>query len=70
MINITLNAKKETLERNMSMSDFLKFKKIRPEVVTVELNDNIIDRKKLATTRIKEGDRLEFVYFMGGGSRS
>jgi cysteine synthase A len=35
--------------------------------VTVELNERIIERKDYGTTLLKEGDRLEFVYYMGGG---
>jgi thiamine biosynthesis protein ThiS len=67
MINITLNGKKEVLDKEINILDFLKIKNIRPEVVTVELNDNIIDRKNFENIIIKDGDRLEFVYFMGGG---
>ncbi len=67
MINITLNGKKSALEKSMSISELLKLKKIRPEVVTIELNDNIINKKNFKATPIKEDDRIEFVYFMGGG---
>ena len=67
MINVILNGKKSALEKTMSISELLKLKKIKPEVVTIELNDSIIDKKKFKATSIKEGDRIEFVYFMGGG---
>lgn len=70
MIKITLNGKSESLDKEMNVSEFLKLKRVRPEVVTVELNDNILDRKKFTSSMIKEGDRLEFVYFMGGGKNS
>jgi len=36
-------------------------------VVTVELNEKIIDRKDYQISIVKEGDKLELVYFMGGG---
>lgn len=67
MIKVTLNGKAETLEKSVSLADLLRAKKIRPEVVTVELNDQIIERDKYPKTVIKENDRLEFVYYMGGG---
>ena len=67
-IVIYLNGKKEEFEGNISISKLLGAKKIRPEVVTVELNDKIIERDKYQLTLLKGDDRLEFVYYMGGGA--
>lgn len=39
------------------------------EYVTVTINDEFIDREKFSSTIIKEGDVVEFLYFMGGGAR-
>lgn len=36
--------------------------------VTVELNAEILDRSAYETTAVKEGDVIEFLYFMGGGN--
>ncbi|MDO4168615.1 MAG: sulfur carrier protein ThiS [Lachnospiraceae bacterium] len=38
-----------------------------PEYVTVSINDDFIDRADFATRVLKEGDNVEFLYFMGGG---
>lgn len=35
--------------------------------VTVELNGEILDRPVFVTTPVREGDVIEFLYFMGGG---
>lgn len=67
MVDITINGKKEILDKNINIAELLKRKNIRPEVVTVELNDNIVEREDYPTAILKSGDRLEFVYFMGGG---
>lgn len=67
---IYLNGKKENVEENMNISKLLEVKKIRPEIVTVELNDKIIEKDKYQDTSIKSDDRLEFVYYMGGGQVS
>lgn len=67
-IIIYLNGKKEELQEEMTVSEFLKLKGVRPEVVTVELNENIIERAKYQDAVIKPNDKLEFVYYMGGGS--
>ena len=69
MIQITLNGKKEELAREMPVLDLLKQKNIRPEVVTVEHNEWILSREEFPKTLIKDGDRLELVFFMGGGTR-
>ena len=50
-----------------SVLDLLKTKKIEPQMVAVEVNDSMIEREGLATTELKEGDRLEFLFYMGGG---
>lgn len=65
---IYLNGKKEDIQDDMNVSGLLYLKKIRPEVVTVELNERIIERNKYGQTALKAGDKLEFVYYMGGGS--
>lgn len=66
-ITIYLNGKKEEIEDNMNISGLLDIKKIRPEVVTVELNERIIEKSKFRDTLLGPDDRLEFVYYMGGG---
>lgn len=35
--------------------------------VTVEVNDEVIDRKDFSVKTVKDGDRVEFLYYMGGG---
>lgn len=66
-IDIYLNGKKEEIEEGMTLRKLLEIKNIRPEVVTIELNDQIIKRNKYSKTILNPNDRLEFVYYMGGG---
>ena len=70
LTKILLNGKEEVLENEMSITELLKKKNIRPEVVTVELNEKIVSHQDYQSTHLKEGDALEFVFFMGGGSTS
>ena len=43
-------------------------RKVRmPDMVSVELNDTILQKTEFATTPLKDGDRVELLYFMGGG---
>lgn len=66
-IKVTINGKEEAIEDNMSIARLLEARKVRPEVVTVELNDEIIHREKYDSVKIKQNDKLEFLYYMGGG---
>ena len=38
-----------------------------PEYVTVTINDEFIERDNFDSTVLKDGDAVEFLYFMGGG---
>lgn len=41
---------------------------MKADRVAVELNRDIVPRDRWAQTRLSEGDRLEVVHFVGGGS--
>lgn len=66
---VKINGKKEEVQET-TLSDLLKAKNIEPRMVTVELNSKMVDRSSLNQTRIHEGDEIEFLYFMGGGSET
>ena len=40
-----------------------------PQYVTVTINDEFIESGAFDSTVVKEGDEIEFLYFMGGGAR-
>ena len=67
MIHITLNGKPQEFQSGTTVSDLLLKWKVRPELVTVEINENILQKLDYETTAIKQGDRVEFVFYMGGG---
>jgi sulfur carrier protein len=66
-MQLTINGKPETLEVS-TVLDVLKTKDIDPQLVAVELNTQMVDQEQLETTSIKDGDKLEFLFFMGGGA--
>ena len=66
-LTVVINGKKENIKDGTSISGLLADKNIRPEVVTVELNEVILERPKYSGTFLKHNDRIEFVYYMGGG---
>jgi sulfur carrier protein len=65
-MQVNINGKIEEFQGG-SVLDLLKAKKIEPQMVAVEINDSMLDREHLGATQLKEGDRLEFLFYMGGG---
>ncbi|MFH1542646.1 MAG: cysteine synthase A [bacterium] len=66
-INIKLNGKFEEVKDVVTVGELLQEKKIRYEVVTVEVNEKILERTAFDSTKLKANDQVEFVYYMGGG---
>jgi sulfur carrier protein len=65
-MQLTINGKPEELEGSTVM-EILKTKDIDPHMVAVELNTKIVERDQLEATPVKDGDKLEFLFYMGGG---
>ena len=65
-MQVKINGKAEEISEG-TVLDLLQAKKIEPQMVAVEVNDIIIDREHLASTRLNDGDRVEFLFYMGGG---
>jgi sulfur carrier protein len=66
-MQVKINGKSEEFPGG-SVLDLLKTKKIEPQMVAVEVNDTMVDREHLGSTPLKEGDQLEFLFYMGGGT--
>jgi len=66
-MQLTINGKVENLDVSTVM-DVLKAKDIDPQLVAVEVNTQMIDQENLGTTSLKEADKIEFLFFMGGGT--
>ena len=47
--------------------NFLKDIKIPLKKVAIELNQKILDKKKLSKIQLKKDDKIEIVHFIGGG---
>lgn len=65
-MRVTINGKPEDLQAQ-TVLDVLQAKSIDPHMVAVELNAQTIDREQLGATSVKDGDKLEFLFYMGGG---
>ena len=66
-IKIKINGKLSTINENLSLLNFLKKLEIPLKKVAIELNQEIIDKKKLNNIKLKKNDKIEIVHFIGGG---
>ena len=66
-IKIKLNGKLKKIEENFKLLSLLNNLNIPIKKVAIELNHEILDKKKLNKIRIKNNDQIEIVHFIGGG---
>jgi len=65
-MQVKINGKMEEITET-NLLGLLQLKDIEPRMVSVELNAVMLDRALLSQTTLKDGDEVEFLYFMGGG---
>lgn len=69
-MNIQINGEQVEIDAQLTVTQLLADRKVKmPDMVSVELNGEILSRDTFDATAIQEGDQIEFLYFMGGGSR-
>ena len=66
-IKIRINGKAKSINENEKLSNLIKILKIPVKKVAIELNQEIIDKKKLNMINLKKNDKIEVVHFIGGG---
>ena len=66
-IKIKVNGETKIVKENTKLSNLIKILKIPVKKVAIELNQEIMDKKKLNKIDLKKGDKIEIVHFIGGG---
>ena len=66
-IKIKVNGKSESIPENYKIADLAKDLMIPLKKVAIELNQEIIDKKKVNKIILKKNDKIEIVHFIGGG---
>ena len=72
-MNLKINGENKTIENteaNFLLEGLIEYLGYKPQLVVVELNGEIINPKDWINTKIKNGDCLEVVTIVGGGSYS
>ena len=66
-IKIKINGKIKSITQDSKLSIVLKNLKIPLNKVAIELNREIIDKKKINKIKLIKNDKNEIVHFIGGG---
>ena len=66
-IKIKINGKIKSITQDSNLSIVLKNLKIPLNKVAIELNEEIIDKKKINKIKLNKTDKIEIVHFIGGG---
>ena len=66
-IKIKINGKIKSIIQDSNLSMVLKNLKIPLNKVAIEINEEIIDKKKISKIKLKRNDKIEIVHFIGGG---
>ena len=67
-MRIILNGKPETIDARATVADLLERLELAPVRVAVEINEELVTRRTFGETQIHDGDLIEVVTFVGGGS--
>ena len=66
-IKIKINGKIKSINQDSNLFKVLKNLKIPLNKVAIELNEEIVDKKKINKIKLNKNDKIEIVHFIGGG---
>mgnify|MGYP002627317494 CR=1 FL=1 len=67
-MQITVAGEKKEVKDGLTLPELIELEKVEtPEYVTVSINEEFVATEDRESTVLKEGDVVEFLYFMGGG---
>ena len=66
-IDVTVNGDVRSVAADLSIGQLLESLGLKPQLVVVEHNREILDSAAYESTPVRAGDSLELVHFVGGG---
>jgi sulfur carrier protein len=67
MPTITVNGTRQEVDEGMSLLVYLQSKKTDPSHVVAEINGAIVKKEQFPELKLKNGDTVEVIRFVGGG---
>ena len=69
MAKIYVNGDAQEVSLPLSVNELINNSNVQqPEMVSVQVNEEFAEREDWDTIQLKEGDKVDFLYFMGGGN--
>lgn len=69
MATIAVNGDKQEVALPITVSELIKQNNVaQPDMVSVQINEEFVEREDYDTTTLSDGDAVDFLYFMGGGA--
>ena len=69
IMKITVAGEKKEVKEGLTVAELIELENVEtPEYVTVSVNEEFVENGSFAEYVLKEGDEVEFLYFMGGGA--
>ncbi len=69
MAQIIVNDEKQEVTLPLTLAELIKINKVfQPEMVTIQVNEDFAEKEDYEKIQLKDGDRVDFLYFMGGGA--
>ena len=69
-MQIKINDVVTDIPDGLTITELLAHQKVKmPDMVSVQKNGAIVERAAFSATRVQTNDSVDFLYFMGGGSR-
>ena len=69
MAQIIVNDEKQEVTLPLTLAEPIKINKVfQPEMVTIQVNEDFAEKEDYEKIQLKDGDRVDFLYFMGGGA--
>ena len=67
-MTITVSGTKKQVKVGLTIAELILLEKVQtPQYVTVSVNNEFVRSQDFETQTLKDGDIVEFLYFMGGG---
>ena len=68
MATIKVNGESQEVVLPMTVEELIKNNNVEnPELVSVQVNEEFLNRNEYAKRQVEEGDEIDFLFFMGGG---
>jgi thiamine biosynthesis protein ThiS len=67
-LRIQVNGETREAAENTSLPELVVSLNLKPEQIAIELNQIVVRRRQWPETILRDGDKIEIVHFVGGGS--